>query len=139
MSTGGVSVTTKVQLEGNFFKYQPGKTLKQNVGDMLEAIAAWLDKETDSGIAAHAGQMPYWTGWTLKANQGYVESAVTGKHWETWAAAGTVTAHMDAKDARRTKAAAASIERRWHPWRNAKSGVYRSRAVVQAALAKGID
>jgi hypothetical protein len=46
---------------------------------------------------------------------------------------------MDAAQAKRTMAAAASVERRFHPFRNVKSGVYRARAVLTANLTKGIE
>ena len=56
-----------------------------------------------------------------------------------WAAVGAVTSGMSAKDAIRTKAAAATIERRWGPYRRAKSAVYRSRALISADLTKGLE
>jgi hypothetical protein len=83
--------------------------------------------------------MPYYTGWTLAKNVGYTTSKKTGRRWTTYAAVGTVTAGMDAKDAIRTKAAAATIERRWHPYRNLKGGLYRARPLITADLAKGLE
>ena len=120
----GVSVTTKVELSGNFFVRDPSKTLYRNIGDMLEALA---------------GEMPGYSGWSYDHTVGYVKSGLTGKRWATWAAVGAVTAGMSKKDAIRTKAAAASIERRWHPYRRVKSAVYRSRSVLSADLARGLE
>ena len=39
----GVSVTTKVELSGNFFVRDPSKTLYRNIGDMLEALAGEME------------------------------------------------------------------------------------------------
>jgi len=135
----GVSVTTKVQLEGDFFRRDPGKTLRMNVRDMLDKLAAWMEAEVRSDIGSHAGSMPGWTGYSQAHTIGYTTSAKTGKRWGTWAAVGAVTAGMDKKQAIRTKAAAASIERRWHPYRRIKGGVYRSRPIITASLTKGLE
>lgn len=136
---GGQAVTTRITLSGNFFTHDPGKTLYANIGAMLEGLAAELEDVVAADTQAHAEAMPFYTGWTTRHVKGYVTSAKTGKHWALWAAVGSVTAGMDRKDAIRTKAAAATIEARWHPYRRAKSAVYRARALISADLAKGID
>jgi hypothetical protein len=135
----GVSVTTKVELSGDFFRRQPGKTLRMNVRDMLDALSGWMEGEVRSQIESHAGEMPGWTGWSRDHTIGYTTSAKTGKRWGQWAAVGAVTAGMSRGDAIRTKAAAASIERRWHPYRKVKSAVYRARPIIQANLAKNLE
>jgi len=134
-----MSVTTKVTLEGDFFKRDPGKTLRANIRDMLDALARWMEAEVRAEIAARQGQMPGWTGWSFRQTKGYTTSGKTGKRWQTWAAVGAVTTGMSKRDAVRTKAAAASIERRFHPYRRVKSGVYRARPIVSANLTKGIE
>ena len=137
--TDGVSVTSKVQLEGDFFKRDPGKTFRANVRDMLDKLAEWMEAEVRSEIAGKAGSMPRYTGWSHDHTLGYTTSGKTGKRWGTWAAVGAVTAGMDKKDAIRTKAAAATIEKRFHPYRRVKSGIYRSRPIIQANLARGLE
>ena len=132
-------VTSKVELSGNFFRKDPGKTIRHNIRDMLEALAPEMQRDVRGEIAGHAGSMPAYTGWTLEHTLGYVTSPRTGRRWQLWAAVGTVTAGMDRKDAVRTKAAAATIETRWHPFRKVKSAVYRSRAVISADLTKGLN
>lgn len=131
-------VQTKVELSGNFFTHQPGRTLYRNIGDMLDALSAEMEGIVRGEVLSHAGDMPRWTGWTAGHVSGYTTSPVTGKHWALWAAVGVPTTGMDRKQAIRTKAAAASIERRWHPFRRVKSAVYRSRALISADLAKGL-
>lgn len=133
------TVTTKVELSGDFFRRDPGKTLRANIRDMLDAVADWMEVEVQSEIRAHAASMPFYTGWSAEHTEGYTTSPRTGKRWGLWAAVGAVTAGMDRTNAIRTKAAAASIERRWHPYRRVKSGVYRSRPIITANLTKGIE
>ena len=134
-----MTVTTKIQLEGDFFRRDPGKTMRSNIRDMLDALSDWMETEVRSEVAAHEGAMPYYTGWTHDRVEGYTTSKRTGKRWGLWAAVGAVTAGMDTPKAIRTKAAAASIERRWHPYRRVKSGVYRSRPIITANLTEGLE
>lgn len=136
---GGVAVTTRVTLDGDFFRRDPGKTLYANIRDMLDGLAEEMQKAVRSDIEARQGAMPYWTGWTRDHVYGYTTSTRTGKRWATWAAVTTVTTGMGAKEAIRTKAAAASIERRFHPFRRVKSAVYRMRPVLTANLTRGLE
>jgi hypothetical protein len=131
-----VAVTTKVTLEGNFFKRDPGKTLRQNVRDMNDELAAWMEREVRGQIASRP--MPYSVGWTAKHIVGRTES-YSGKRWGTWAVVSANTDGMSKEDAIRTKAAAATIERRWHPFRSVKSAVYRARPLITANLTKGLE
>jgi hypothetical protein len=131
-------VATKVTLEGNFFKRDPKKTLRKNVRNMVEALAEELDDLVQGQIEARAGSMPFSTGWSAKHTVGRAES-LTGNDWGTWAVASANTQGMDAGDAKRTLAAASSIEGRFHPYRNARSAVYRSRALLTADLTKDMN
>jgi hypothetical protein len=133
------SLTVRIEAHGPFFTKSPGKTLRGNLMDMLDEMAEFMEDEVDAAIQSHRDGMPLWTGWTLAKNVGYTTSKKTGRRWTTYAAVGTVTAGMGRDDAIRTKAAAASIERRWHPWRNLKSGLYRARPLLTADLAKGLE
>lgn len=132
-------VSLKVDLEGNFFKRDPGKTLYANIGDMLAKLSDELEAAIQAEIAGHEGDMDHYTGWTTRHVLGYTTSPRTGKHWATWAAVGVPTTGMGRAEAIRTKAAAAGIERRFHPFRHAKDAVYRSRAVLSANLTKGLE
>lgn len=136
MTAPYVYVTTKVELSGDFFTKDPERTIRENIGDMLEALSVEMESQVKREIASH--NMPRSVGWSYAHTVGYVVSPKTGRHWRYWAAVGALTTGMDKKDAKRTKAAAASIERRWHPYRRVKSGVYRARAVVSADLSKGL-
>lgn len=138
MPADGVKVTTKIELSGDFFRRDPGKTLRQNVRDMNDGLAAWMEAEVQSDIAAHASSMPGYTGWSRDHIVGRTSSN-SGKRWGTWAVVSANTNGMDRKDAIRTKAAAATIERRWHPFRRVKSGVYRARPLITANLSKGLE
>jgi hypothetical protein len=136
--TDGMRVTTKVTLEGNFFHRDPGKTFRQNVRDMNDALASWMEAEVRGQVEGRSGSMPHYTGWTADHIVGRTES-LSGNRWGTWAVVSANTAGMDAKDAIRTKAAAAGIERRWHPFRQVKSAIYRARPLLRADLTKGLE
>jgi hypothetical protein len=131
-------VSSKITLEGPFFTKDPGKTLRANVRDLMEALAEWGEAEVRNAITANAGSMPYYDGWSWAHTRGRVES-VEGKQWGTWARVSAYTGDLDATDARKTKAAAATIERRWRPYRRVKSAVYRARPLLTADLTKGLE
>jgi hypothetical protein len=131
-------VTSKVELSGDFFKRDPGKTLRQNVRSMLDALAAEMERLVQDEIAGHAGAMPRYTGWSHLHTVGRTAS-YSGKRWGTWAVVSANTQGMSKADAKRTKAAAVTIEQRWHPYRKVKGAVYRSRALLRADLTEGLD
>jgi hypothetical protein len=131
-------LTTDVTLSGPFFTKDPGKTLRANVRDLMDALAEQMEGDVKDAIAANAGSMPQYTGWSRDRTVGRTVS-ISGKRWGTWARVSANTEGMSKADAIRTKAAAASIERRWHPYRKAKSNVYRARALITADLTKGLD
>lgn len=133
------TLSVKWELSGNFFTHDPRKTLYANLRDMLDTAAGEMEDEARRVIDANQGAMRYWTGWTAEHTVGYTTSAKTGKRWTSWAAVGLPTAGMSRKDAIRTKAAAASIERRFHPFRQVKQGLYRSKALLTANLTKGLE
>lgn len=130
-------IRAKVELSGDFFRYDPGKTLYRNIGTMLEGLASEMEGIVRDDIRAQS--MPYSVGWTADHVRGYTTSPKTGKHWALWAAVGIPTTGMSREQAIRTKAAAASVEARFHPWRRVKSAVYRSRAVLSANLSKHLE
>lgn len=138
MPNSGVGVTAKVELTGNFFVRDPGRTLRGNVRRMVESLAVELEKDVADEVASHAGSMPFYTGWTHDHIRGRAES-VSGKQWGAWAVVSAFTADLGAEQAIRTKAAAATIERRWHPWRKVKQAVYRARTVISADLTEGMN
>lgn len=133
------AMKTTVTLEGPFFKGDPSKTVRKNIRDMLDALSEWMDETVTSEIESHAGSMRYYTGWTAQHIDGYTTSPKTGKRWQLHAAVAALTQGMSRKDAIRTKAAAASIERRWHPFRRVKTAVYRARPWITADFLKGLE
>ena len=134
-----VSVTSEVEVSGPFFTRDPRKTFYANLRDMLDKLAAEMETQVKAEISGHEAAMPYWTGYSRDHVVGYTTSKETGKRWSTWAAVGSVTAGMDKKEAIRTKASAATIEARFHPYRNVKRNVYRMRALLTADLTKGLE
>lgn len=133
-----IAVTTDVTLSGPFFTRDPGKTLRGNVRTLMDALSESMEDDVRSAIEGASGSMPFYTGWSADHVLGRTVS-VSGKRWGTWARVSAFTGDLGATAAIRTKAAAATIERRFHPFRKARSNVYRSRALLRADLTKGLD
>ena len=147
MSKGdAVSLIGKVELSGDFFTHDPGKTLRHNVADMMDALADWLDEEARAGMAVSGSDE------ALRHTRGYSTSVKTSKHWRVSAAANIVNVGMQPNEAIRVMAkvygrhdataghgTTVGIEKRFHPFRRVKSGVYRARPIIQANLAKGLE
>jgi len=127
-----------VRFEGPFFRSNPGKTLRGNVRDMMEALAVEAEDEVKTEVGAHAGQMPRYTGYSRNAIVGRVKS-VAGKPWMASMVVSSSTVGKDAAESKRTLAAASIIEGRWHIFRRTASAIRRSRAVLRADLVKGLN
>jgi hypothetical protein len=131
-------VRVRVELDGNFFRRDPRKTVKQNIRKMMEAMAPEAERLVQDQISGRAGSMPYYTGWTHRNIKGRAKS-VGGKPWAATMVVSANTSGMSRGDAIRTKAAASGIERRWHPFRRVTSALRRSRAVLAANLVEGLE
>lgn len=125
---------TKVQLTGPFFRLDPGKVVGKNIELLLGDFAREMESEVERQIGARSGQMPFYTGHTASTIRGRVE-ALSGKDWRRHAVVSANTAGMGRAEAIRTKAAAASIEARWHPF----SRVARAARKISRDLTKGLN
>jgi hypothetical protein len=128
----------RVDFTGPFFTKDPAKTVRENIGEMMDRLAAEGERDVKQQIEGRSGSMPYYTGWTRDTVRGRTES-LSGKSWAVSAVISTDTSGMNARDAIRTKAAAAGIEARWHPFRRTTSAIRRSKAVLAANLTKGLE
>lgn len=128
----------KIEFRGGFFERDPRKTFRQNVMDMMDGVAREGEDTVRKAIQARAGSMPRSKGWTAAHVKGRTRS-LSGRKWQVTAVISANTAGMSRRDAMRTKAAAASVERRFHPFRRAAAAMRRSRAVMSANLTKGIE
>lgn len=138
----GIRVTSNVEVSGPFFTRNPGKTLRANVRDLMDALAEQADRDIEQVVDAHVKPMP-----------GYVRgrtSSLQGKRWGTWARVAPTTAGLGKPAAIRMMAILAGrhqgnhgttvgIEKQWHPYRAARSNVYRARALLTADLTRGLD
>ena len=129
-----VAVTSRITFSGPFFTKDPRKTVRGNIRDMLDDLAAEMEQDVKGQIKGHAGQMPRYSGWTHDHVRGRTES-LSGKRWALSAVVSADSSGMDRSTAIRTKAAAATIERRWHPFRRTATAVRR----IKADLAKGLE
>lgn len=131
-------VTGRVEFSGPFFQRDPSKTVKANIHDMLADLAREAEQDVKGQIAGRAGSMPHYTGHTRDSIRGRVES-LSGNKWMLNMVVSPSTTSMGRAEAIRTMAAAASIERRWHPVRRTASAIRRMRAVLSANLARGLE
>ncbi len=136
-SRGPARSTKSVAFSGPFFTKDPVKTFRQNVRSLMDAVATEGESAVRSEIESHAGQMRRYTGHTARSVRGRT-SSLSGKRWQVSAVVSTDTGGMDRTEAIRTKAAGASIERRWHPFRRVASALRRSKAAISADLTKGM-
>lgn len=130
-------ISTEVTPSGPFFRRDPGKMLRQNIRDLMEVAA---DRAADSlrrRISSRQTLMPNWTGWTLDRVVGRVHN-LAGQRWGMTAKV-QISAHgLDRADAIRTKAAAATIERRWHVIRATRSIILRDLRALRHDLTEGM-
>lgn len=127
---------TTITLSGPFFSNDPDRLFDKNVVDMLDAVAAEQEREVRGQIASHAGQMPHYSGWSTEHVVGRVES-LQGHQWHRHAVVSANTEGSSRRDSIRTRAAAAGIERRWHPFRRVATAT--RKAIRDADLTKGMS
>ena len=127
-----VDVTTRISFSGPFFSKDPRKTVRSNIRDMLDGVADAMEQDVKGQIQGRS--MPHSIGWTLDHIRGRTES-LSGKRWALSAVVSADSSGMDRRMAIRTKAAAASIERRWHPFRRTS----RALRLAKADLARGLE
>ena len=125
-----------IELDGPLFSSGLERFLGDNANDLLDHISDEIVRETTSQISSHSGQMPYWTGWTLAHVHG-TTAGPRGRSVFKRLSVFTDTQGMDRTDAIRTKAAAAGIERRWHPFRRVATAS--RKAIRTANLVKGLE
>lgn len=125
----------RVALEGPFFERDPAKTVRQNIRGLMEAIASEAEDDIRRQISSR--RMPHSTGHSAAHVRGRTKS-LSGKQWEVTAVVSMDTRGMDRREAVRTQAAMASIERRWRPFAKTRTNIRRSRAVISANLTKGL-
>jgi hypothetical protein len=131
-------VTVGVDFTGPFFTRDPKLTVRGNIRKMLDALSAEMERDVKNQMETRAASMPGWTGWSRDHVVGRTHS-LGGKRWGLTAVVSANTNGMDRTDAIRTKAAAATIERRWHPFRRTAGRARRARAVITANLTAGLE
>ena len=137
-----VVFTSRFELDGPFFRKDARATVIENIGAMLDEAAEAMEADVRASIAGHAGMMPRYSGWSWARTIGRRESR-GGRRWWYHAVVSANTeggggvGPLGAADAIRTKAAAATIERRWHPYRKTTRAA--RKAIRALDLTKGLD
>lgn len=128
-----VRTTMKVTLDGRVFR-DPSGVIGRNIEDMLADVAGEMEREVKSQIRQRAGSMHHYTGATTGSVVGRVES-VAHRKWHRHAVVSAYTGGQVRLGAIRTKAAAATIEARWHPFKKVGAA---SRKILRN-MAKGLE
>lgn len=126
-------IKAKVQLQGPFFTLDPRRTMRQNILDFDNALAAYGEAKARSFLDARRGQIPGWTGFTRNRIIGRTraEMARGGKVWQVTAVVSANTDGLSKKLAIRTKAAASVLE--------SKFRIFRATTFAMRAKAKTVD
>lgn len=125
----------RVDFKGPFFERDPVKTFRANIRDFMDAVAEEGERDVRNQI--QAAPMRFSTGHTAAHVRGRTRS-LAGKRWQVTAVVGMDTRGMTAVRARRTMAAASSVEGRFHPFRRTTAALNRGRTTQMDRLLKGI-
>lgn len=128
----------RVDFSGPFFIRDPKLTVRANIRDMLDRLVEEMERDVKAQMDSKSSSMKSWTGWSRDHVRGRTHS-LAGRRWGLNAVVSMDTSGMSAADAIRTQAAAATIERRWHPFRRTTSAARRARAVMAANLVAGLE
>lgn len=135
--------TTTITKEGPFFRNSPVLTFRQNVRKMMAAVAAEGAADVVGQMqVGESGRVPISRGIQPARVSGHVVgrvAGISGKPWAVTAKVSALGAGLSRTDAIALHAAAATIERRDHPFRRTAGRLRRSRAVNQAELLKGLQ
>lgn len=123
---------------GPFFTKNPGKTVRANIRDLMDSLARESEDQLKEAIGGLESSMKHPTGWTREHIVGRT-SSLTGSRWGLHMVISANTNHMTRHDAIRTKAAAAGIERRWHPFRKLASALRSSARIGRFDITKGLE
>ena len=131
-------VTLRVRFSGPFFKGDPKKTFRRNIADLMERVAAEGERDVKAQISTARRQMRFSRGRTLRSVRGRVHS-LAGRRWEVSAVVSADTSGMTRREAIATKAAASSIEERFHPFRRTTTRLNRARREIVGNLFKDLE
>lgn len=136
-----MKIATSIDKTGPFFTHDPAKTFRQNARVMLEAVAA--EGQEDVRVQLRAGESTRAPINLLRDRVadhaiGRVRS-LSGKRWALTAVISVNNSGFSRREGISLMAAAASVERRFHPFRRTASRLRSARAVNQAELAKGMN
>lgn len=128
----------QVRLEGPIFEPNVHKTFGANIQALMDVLAAEGQRTIKTELVARRRRIPYWTGHTFNQVRGRTRS-LTGRRWRVSLVVSADTSGMSAREATRTKAAAAQLEARYHMFRRTAAALRRSRNILAANLTKGLD
>jgi hypothetical protein len=143
MSDTSLRQAFRFELSGPFFKRDPAKTVRENIKNVLDEIAKLGERQVRALIAGKPGAR-----YVVDNVRGYTTST-RGRRWELSVAVNLIPTGDKATSVRNaailygrrkgSHGTTVGIEERWHPFRNTKNDIARSRAFVTANLTRGIE
>lgn len=135
-------IKTTIDLSGPFFSRDPRKTFRENVRVLMDAVAAEGERDVRSALQSGEGRRRPVSAGVLPARVSAHAigrtSSISGKRWAVTAVVSVRNRGMSKRQGTALMAAAASLERRFHPFRRTTSRLRKSRAVNQAELSRGL-
>ena len=144
MSDTSLRQAFRAELSGPFFTRDPAKTIRENIKTVLDELAKRGERQVKALIAGKPGAR-----YVVDNVRGYTTSTKSGRRWELSVAVNLIPSGDRAAAIRSaailygrrkgTHGTTIGIEERWHPFRNTKNDIARSRAFLTANLTKGIE
>ena len=135
-------VVTTIDMSGPFFKHDPGKTFRQNIRVLMDALSEEGESDVKAQLKAGEGDR-YRISNAVKPSRvsGHVVGRTTnlrGKPWEVTAVVSVQNAGFTKKQAVSLMAAASWVESQTHAFRKTTNRLRRARKINAAELLKGI-
>jgi hypothetical protein len=135
-------VVTTIELSGPFFRRDPRKTFRQNVREMMAAVAVEAEQDVRAKMRAGEASRRPMRGIAPNRVSRWVVGRVrsrAGRKWEVTAVVSVNNSGLTKRQGITLMAAAARVEMRTKAFRRMTARMRRARAINQAELLKGLQ
>jgi hypothetical protein len=133
---------TTIDTKGPFFTKDVRKTLRANIRDLMDAIAAEAEADIKAQLRSGEGsRLPLGGGIRPGRVSAHVVGRthnLAGKPWQVTAVTSVTAQGLNARQAVKLMAAGSRLEGQGHAFRRTTGRIRRSRAVNTAELLKGL-
>lgn len=139
---GGRRTVTTIDLAGPFFQRDPGKTFRQNVRVLMDAVVREGEQDVRAQLQAGEGGRQPLRGISPDRVSGHVRGRTSNLSGRRWAVTGVVSVNnrgFTPKQGITLMAAAARLEQRIHAFRKTTARIRKSRAANLGQLLDGVS